>query len=99
MSLSLSLQKKKKTDDQLYFIKSFSKDYKSLGFPGGSEGKESACNVEYLGSIPGLSRPHGRVHGNTLQYSCLENPHGLKSRAGCSSWGRKESDTTLRLST
>ena len=33
-----------------------------LGFPGGSDGKESTCNVGYLGSIPGLGRPPG---GNT----------------------------------
>ena len=45
-----------------------------LGFPGGSEGKESACNVGDLGSIPGLGRSPGEGHGNLLQYSCLENP-------------------------
>ena len=38
-------------------------------------------------------------HGNLLQYSFLENPHGQKSLEGYSSWGRKESDTTERLST
>ena len=37
--------------------------------------------------------------GNPLQYSCLENPHGQRSLAGYSSWGRKESDTTEWLST
>ena len=45
-----------------------------MGFPGGSDGKESACNVGYLGSIPGLGRSPGGGHGNPLQYSCLENP-------------------------
>ena len=35
---------------------------------------------------------------NTLQYSCLENPHGQRSLAGYSPWGRKESDTAERLS-
>ena len=44
------------------------------GFPGGSEGKESACNVGDLGLIPGLGRSPGGGHGNPLQYSCLENP-------------------------
>ena len=44
-----------------------------MGFPGGSDGKESACNVGDLGSIPGLERSPGRGHGNPLQYSCLEN--------------------------
>ena len=44
------------------------------GFPGGSGGKESACNVGDLGSILGLGRSPGKGHGNPLQYSCLENP-------------------------
>ena len=39
-----------------------------------SHGKESACNVGDLGSIPGLGRSPGKGHGNPLQYSCLENP-------------------------
>ena len=47
-----------------------------MGFPGGADGKESACNAGDLGSIPGLRRAPGRGHGNPLQYSCLENPHG-----------------------
>ena len=47
-----------------------------LGFPGGSDGKESTCNAGELGSIPGLGRSPGGGHGNPLQYSCLENPHG-----------------------
>ena len=45
-----------------------------LGFPGGSKGKESTCNVGDLGSIPESGRSLGRGHGNSLQYSCLENP-------------------------
>ena len=47
-----------------------------------------------LGSIPGLGRSPGEGNGNPLQYSCLENPHGQRSLAGYSPWGRKESDTT-----
>ena len=43
------------------------------GFPSGSESKESACNAEDLGLIPGLGRSPGEGNGNTLQYSCLEN--------------------------
>ena len=43
-------------------------------FPGGSDGKESACNSEDLGSIPELGRSPGGGHGTSLQYSCLENP-------------------------
>ena len=42
--------------------------------PGGSDGKESSCNAEDLGLIPGLGRSPGVGHGNPLQYSCLENP-------------------------
>ena len=57
-----------------------------LGFPGGSAGKESACNVGDLGLIPGLGRYPGEGIGYTLQYSGLENSmdcvvHGVtKSR-------------------
>ena len=43
------------------------------GFPGGSDSKESACNVGDLGSIPGSGRFPGDRNGNPLQYSCLEN--------------------------
>ena len=42
-------------------------------FSGGSDGKESSCNVGDLSSIPGLGRPRGEGNGNRLQYSCLEN--------------------------
>ena len=68
-------------------------------FPVGSGGKESACHVGVLGSVPGLGRSPGGGHGNPLQYSCLENPHGQRSLVGCSPWGRKESDTAERPST
>ena len=44
-----------------------------LNFPGGSGGKESACNAGDLGSIPGLRRSPGEGNGYSLQYSCLEN--------------------------
>ena len=43
-----------------------------LGFPGGSDGKEFACNTGYPGSIPGLGRSPGEGNGNPLQYSFLE---------------------------
>ena len=59
--------------------------------------KESAYNVGDLGSIPGLERSPGGGHGKPFQYSCLENPHGQRSLACYSSWGRKKSDTTERL--
>ena len=44
-----------------------------MGFPGGSDGKESACNAGDQGSIPGSGRSPGEGNGNALQYSCLEN--------------------------
>ena len=43
-------------------------------FPGGSNGKESACNAGDQGSIPELGRSPGEGNGNPLQYSCVENP-------------------------
>ena len=62
-----------------------------LGFPGGSDGKESSCNAGDLGSIPGLGRSPGEANSYPLQYSGLENSmdrgawqatvHGLQ-RAG-----------------
>ena len=51
-----------------HFITSF------LGFPCGSESKESACNAREPGSIPGLGRSSGEGKGYPLWYSCLENP-------------------------
>ena len=45
-----------------------------LGFPGGSDGKESACNTGLLSSITWLGISHEERNGQLLQYSCLENP-------------------------
>ena len=56
----------------------------------------NAGNVRDSGSIPGLGRLPGGGHGNPLQYSCLENPHGQRSLASYSPWGRRELDTTAR---
>ena len=47
-----------------------------IAFAGGSDGKQSTCNEGDLGLIPGLGQSPGGRHGNPLQYSCLENPHG-----------------------
>ena len=47
-----------------------------MGFPGGSDSKESACNVGDLGSIPGVGGSCERGHGNPLQYPCLRNTMG-----------------------
>ena len=63
-----------------------------MGFPCGSAGKESACNVGDLGSIPGLGRSSGEGKGYPLQYSGLENStdylvHGVaKSRTQLSNF-------------
>ena len=45
-----------------------------MGFPGGSDGKEFACNAGDLGLMPGLGRSPGEGNGYPHQYSCLENP-------------------------
>ena len=62
------------------------------GFPGGSDGKESACDAGDSDSIPESGRSPGEGNGNPLQYSCLENPMaeepgGLQSM-GSQSTGR-----------
>ena len=63
--------------------------YTLVGFPGGSDGKDSTCNEGDLASIPGLGRSLGGGHGNPLQYSCLENLHGQRSLAGYSPWDHR----------
>ena len=57
----------------LTFIQSLSA-YLIMGFTGGSDSKESACNAGDLGSISGSGRSPGEGKGNPFQYSCLENP-------------------------
>ena len=49
--------------------------------------------------IPKLGRSPSGGYGHPLEYSCLENPHGQRSLAGCSPWGCKESDRTEQLRT
>ena len=66
-------------------------------FPGGSEGKASACNAGDLGSIPGLRRYPGEGNGNPLQYSCLQNPMDGEAWCRLQSVGHKELDTTEQL--
>ena len=63
-----------------------------MGFPCGSAGKESSCNVGDLGLIPGLGRSPGEGKCHPLQYSGLENSMDY------SSWSHKELDTTEQLS-
>ena len=55
-----------------------------LDFPGSSDGKVFAYNVEDPGSIPGLGRSFGERNGNPLQYSWLEKSHGQRSMVGYS---------------
>ena len=69
-----------------------------MGFPGGSDVKESAYNAGDLSSIAGLGRSPGGRHGNSLQYSCLENSLGERSLVDYSPWGHKDSDMTERFS-
>ena len=70
-----------------------------MGLPDGSGDKKSAFNAGVLASTPGLGRCPGEGNGKPLQYSCLEDPHGQRSLVGYNPRGRKESDTTERLST
>ena len=63
-----------------------------LYFLGSSTGKKSSCDTGGLGW-------EDQGHGTSLQYSCLENPHGQRSLAGCDPWGRKVSGMTEQLST
>ena len=65
-----------------------------MGFSGGSDGKETACDAGGLGSITRLGRSPGGGHGDPLQYSCPEKPHGQRSLAGYSPWNCKELDMT-----
>ena len=44
-----------------------------MGFPGGSDGKESSCNAGDLGSMPGFGKSAGEQNSYPLQYSGLEN--------------------------
>ena len=59
----------------------------------------SSEDVRDVSSIPGLGRSPGEGHGNPLQYSRLENPHGQRNLVGYSPWGHKELVTTEQLST
>ena len=58
-----------------YIVDSFNLvQYLYRGFPGGSEGKASACSVRDPGLVPGLGRSPGEGNDDPLQYSCMENP-------------------------
>ena len=56
------------------------------GFPGGSDGEESACNAGDPDLIPGSETSPGGGHGNSLQYSCLDRSQGQRRLAGYTPW-------------
>ena len=60
-----------------------------LGFPGGSAIKNPPANAGDVGLILGSGRSPGEGNGNPLQYSCLDNPHGLRSLVAYTSWRHK----------
>ena len=79
-----------------------------MGFPGGSDGKESACNVGDLGLIPGSRRSPGEGNGNPLQYFAwripwTEEPGGLQSTGsqiiGCDCATKRSKHTVNNLTT
>ena len=59
---------------QISFPNNLDTTLQNMDLPCSSDGEESACNAGDLGSIPGLGRSPGDGNGNSLQYSCLENP-------------------------
>ena len=68
----------------------------NIGFPGGSDGKESACNAGDLSLIPDSERSPGEGNGSPLQCSCLENSMDRRAWWATVDWGHKEWDTTER---
>ena len=68
-----------------------------MGFPGGPDGKESVCNAEDTGSIPGSERPPEGGNGNLLQYICLKNPMDRGAWRATVHGVTKESDTAEQL--
>ena len=70
----------------------FKKVYNFLRFPGGSDGKESACSAGDLGLIPGSGRSPEERNGNQLHYSCLGNPR-IEEPGRLQSMGSQRLDT------
>ena len=68
-----------------------------MGFPGGSDGKESACHSGDLGLIPESGRSLGEGNGYPLWYTCLGNPTDRGGWRGPQSMGHKQSDMTEQL--
>ena len=68
-----------------------------MGFPGGSDGQQSACDAGDLDLISGLGRPPEEGKGHPLLYSCLGNPMDRGAWCATVHGAAKESDTTQRL--
>ena len=81
---------------KIYYYDCFNNN---IGFPHGSDGKESSCDSGDLVSIPGMERSPGEGNGYPLQHSCLETPMDKRSLVGYSPWSHKESDATEQLGT
>ena len=63
-----------------------------IGFPGGSDGKESACKAGDPGLIPGSGRSPGERNGHPVQYVCLGNPMDRRAWWAIVHGGHKESE-------
>ena len=79
---------------QLLIIQVIVKVLCKVGFPGGSDSKESACNAGDPGWIPGLGRSPGRREWLPTPVYLTGEIHGQRSLVGYSPWGLKESDMT-----
>ena len=76
----------------LHLFWDFSVIFLLLGFPGGSDGKESASSAGDSGSIPGSGISPGKGNGNPIQYSCLGNP--IEEPGRLQDMGSQEPDNT-----
>ena len=84
LRLLILLKKKNQASLRLRALVCLQKTEQTVSFPDGSVGKESTYNAGKtgeVGSVPRLERSPGGGHGNPLQYSCLENPHGQSNLA------------------
>ena len=70
-----------------------------VGFPGGSDGKEAACNARDMSWVPGLGRSPGEGKGHTHSSILAWRFHEQKSFVGYSEWGCKELDMTKQQCT